>query len=318
LSKVDTAGKFERAFSTAEAMHALDAAITDDMMMRIVPLMNSPLGFLTDRDPEQTDRDGRPLEPYTVSVVKRCLIESVLRGLNPVGNEFNIISARAYITKAGFSRLIREYPGLADLRLKIGVPRMSKSGEGAIVPCSATWTIDGAAQKLPDREIPIRVNRRMGSDAIIGKATRKLLAAVYEQMTGSDHTMPEGEVTDLDVVDTQQATSREADEPTVSDADDAIMGDEGDGNEPTPGEDDNKTDPPSPKPEAEKPALPEKYVAAVSNLAAKAGVDEAKADARLRDFMTRVMNTTPETASDKMITDVAKKVEAGSIMVDKG
>ena len=48
--------------------------------------------------------------------------ETVLRGVRIVGNEFNIISGRPYITKEGFSRLVREWPGLTELRLMPGVP----------------------------------------------------------------------------------------------------------------------------------------------------------------------------------------------------
>ncbi len=183
LQVISADGQFEQTFKMAAGMKKIGEMITADMMTDIMALQNTSLGF-------RTDKEGG----YDVATVKACLIEATLRGVHSVGNEFNIISKRPYITKEGFARLVREYPGLTDLRLSPGVPHM-KNG-GAIVVYKASWKLDGTTQSL-ERELPVRVNKGMGSDAIIGKATRKMLAAIYGQLTGSEHAVPEGEVGDV-------------------------------------------------------------------------------------------------------------------------
>lgn len=186
LGTLNSLGQFEQTFKMAAGIQALDALMTAGMMKDIMALQGRPIGFRTDKDAS----GGYPLD-----VVKDCVIEAVIRGLRTVGNEFNIIAGRLYITKEGMARLVKEYPGLANLKLNLGVP--STQIGGALVECTASWSVDGTPSQLT-RIIPIRVNKGMGADAILGKATRKLLASVYGQLTGSEHALPEGDVIDVD------------------------------------------------------------------------------------------------------------------------
>lgn len=183
LQHMDGASQFEAMFKMAAGMRELRTLITDDAMKDVMQLQNTSLGFRTDKA-----QGG-----YPVDIVKDCVIEASLRGLRPVGNEFNIISGRMYVTKEGFARLVREFPGLSDLKLTPSVPK-TRDG-GALVEFKATWNLHGLPDSLV-REFPVRVNTGMGADAIIGKATRKMLAAIYGQLTGSEHALPEGEVDD--------------------------------------------------------------------------------------------------------------------------
>jgi hypothetical protein len=169
-------GRFERAFCLAAAMRRLRGLVTDQMMADVMALQGSPLGFRTDRD----EAGGYPL-----SVVKEVVIEATLRGLRLVGNEVNIIAGRCYVTKEGLLRLVRNWPGLANLRLDLRAPKIE--GDWALVPCRATWTLYGEPRVLDctaERSIPVRVNKGMIVDAILGKAQRKLLARIYEQLCG--------------------------------------------------------------------------------------------------------------------------------------
>lgn len=182
-------GRFERALVLSDGIKALKGAI-ESVVGEILHLQNSPLGFLTDK------RDTG----YAPNVVAECMVEATLRGVYPVGNEFNIIAGRCYITQNGYKRLVRELPGLTDLKLLPGVPKASVGG--AVVPFRATWKLNGKADAL-DREIPIKMNSGMGVDALIGKATRKMLASIYGQITGSEHSdgdADEGDVTPTHVV----------------------------------------------------------------------------------------------------------------------
>lgn len=192
LATIASYGNFEAALTMATGIEAIERLLTDEAMRPIMRLQNTAIGFRTDRDPAQ----GK--NAYGVEVVRRCLIEAVLRGVRPVGNEFNIISDSCYLTKNGLARLVGEWPGLSDLVLTPSVPRLAGSS-GALVDFAATWRIDGEPVSMirkGDTAIAVRVNKGMGTDAIIGKATRKTLAAIYGRLTGTDNAVPEGEAFD--------------------------------------------------------------------------------------------------------------------------
>lgn len=200
-----TGNPFSQAITMANAIKEIRASLSIDVMNEaIMPLMNTKLGFRTDKDPSRPvwkkGKDGKwaevTPEPYTVETVRECLIEATLRGVPPVGNCWNIISSQTYITKEGFWHLIgKKIEGLTDFKISIGVPKMIKpagdarnasdeEAKGALVPCFATWRLHGKEDRV-EREIPIRVNAQMGADAIMGKAERKILAAAYAQITGT-------------------------------------------------------------------------------------------------------------------------------------
>jgi hypothetical protein len=211
LAALNQYGQFQKAFMMASGIGQLRSMISDDMMDQIMPLMNTSLGFKTDKDPNQTDwKTKKPHIPYSKNIVKDCLIEAVLRGVQPVGNQFNIISAKCYITKEGFTHLLKNLEGLTELRLIFGVPTM-KGDTGAIVEASATWKYNGTEDTYGPRQFGIKVNKAMGVDAIIGKCERKLRKSVYEQITGVN--IVDGDVADLPVVNvTPDAKTSAADE----------------------------------------------------------------------------------------------------------
>lgn len=199
-------GHFGRAFRMAAAIRELQQAITDDMMKDIMRLQGTGLGFLTDKD---NVKDGNGRTGYPIEDVKLVAIEAALMGAYWVGNEFNIISWRPYLTKNFFTRKLREFPGLSDLKLSPGVPVLS-GDKGAFVPYVATWKLNGQEMRIErlltkladgrdlDERICIKVNNGMGADAILGKAERKIKAAIYARLTGSDLT--DGDVDDVNGV----------------------------------------------------------------------------------------------------------------------
>lgn len=174
------------AFATAEAMARLRELMTEPLMKSLMRLMNSPLGF-------KTDRDSQDKSKYTPEQVRDPMIEGMIRGFRPVGNEINIIAGNFYATKQGMERVVREYPGLTDLRLVPGVPHASQ--DGALVTYQASWKLNGqddaieclaaTAAGTPDTRLAVRVNKGMGIDAILGKAKAKMLKRIYERLTGS-------------------------------------------------------------------------------------------------------------------------------------
>lgn len=189
---------FLEGLKMASAIGQMRQMLDENMMAPVMELMNSPLGFRTDKDPAQIDRStGKPNKPYALSVVREAVIEGMIRGVPPVGNCMNIIAGRFYVTKEGFIYLLKkEELGVTDLQRSLEVPKLQ--GEGAVVAAKATWKKDGKPQELT-RTIPIRVNKSMGIDAILGKAERKLLAAVHAQVTGSE--ISDGDATDTPMRD---------------------------------------------------------------------------------------------------------------------
>lgn len=176
---------FERAFLIAKAAQELQLSLTSEYMKPIMALQGNRLGFKTDRDNEPTN--------YPEAVVKHCLIEAVLTGVEPFGNQFNIIAGNCYITKEGFGHLLANMKGL-DYEIIPGLPRINGEKTGAAIVMKITWTINGKTETR-DLELAIRMNQRMGVDAIIGKATRKARKWLHDRLTGVE--IADGDVTDI-------------------------------------------------------------------------------------------------------------------------
>lgn len=188
LALVEGGGQFSAALEVADKMNALREALTPEIMERFMKLQGSALGFKTDKDNENG---------YPVAVVREVLIEATFKGFRLVGNETNVIGGRFYGTREGFEARMRDLSKkglLTDLKITPGIPKTV--GDGAIVHMDATWKWRGKGDSI-SLEIPIRVNKFQGADAILGKARRKLLAAIYSRVTGTEIT--DGEVADGDL-----------------------------------------------------------------------------------------------------------------------
>lgn len=182
---------FHASLNLALAMNQLRSALTPTIMEPMMALMNSPLGFLTDRTGRPNARgESKPL--YDVAVVRDCLIEALLRGFVPVNNEINIIGARCYPAKNGLSRKVKQYPGISDYKDGFTVPRIT-DGKGAVIACWASWKLNGREDEVK-REFAIKGDAYASADSYLGKAQRKLYHAVFERLSGQS--LPEGEVSD--------------------------------------------------------------------------------------------------------------------------
>ena len=186
----------QRTFRIAAAARALNQLITDDMMEDVMSLQNTPVGFLV----AENDKAGNPIN-LPVATVKRVMIEATIKGLRMVGNEVNVFAGgKVYAAQAGLMRLVREWPGISDIRVNI-YPSESR-GQHRVVQCRASFVLDGETRTFDftgNRAIPIRVNAGMGEDAIQGKAKRKLFAKLYESLCGVSHELVEDD--NFDTVD---------------------------------------------------------------------------------------------------------------------
>ncbi|MBO4620332.1 MAG: hypothetical protein J5654_09515 [Victivallales bacterium] len=177
---------FAKMFRVGAAVQQLTALLTPQIMEPIMALQNSPLGFLTD------SKTGG----YPVDTVRAAVIQAAIEGLSVTGNEFNILAGRMYITKNGMKRKLSQIPGLRK-HVTPGIPKTHPNGGGAIVPVHVDWTYNGE-HNTQDMEFAVKMNSGMGADALIGKATRKALAWLYEEITGN--AVSDGDVADMEPI----------------------------------------------------------------------------------------------------------------------
>ena len=205
---------FERTIALGIAMNDFRDALTDGMIQSIKKLENTKIGFRTDNP------NGYPPE-----VIRDCVIEASIHGLQCVGNHFNIIAGNFYVTKEGLIYLLRQIPGLADIKIKhkpAEIRENSTSGrardgreytkierEGLVVSeLSYTWQGKKYTETL---EHVIRVNSGMSQDAILGKAERKVRAWLYNLLNDSNVEIgAEPAVIPGDVVDVQEVPPPDA------------------------------------------------------------------------------------------------------------
>jgi len=185
---------FKKAYVVAQAVGELKTLLNDNYMKPIMDLQGNKLGFKTDRD-----KDGG----YSLDIVKNCLIEAVLTGVEPVGNQFNIIKGQCYITKEGFKHLLSKQKGLW-YNIVPNLPRINSESTSAAIVMDIQWSIDGGNKNKSSMDIPIKVNKLMGTDAVIGKATRKARAWLFNTITGCE--IGDGDASDLEVIEVKPQT----------------------------------------------------------------------------------------------------------------
>ncbi|MBQ7022998.1 MAG: hypothetical protein IJN29_05415 [Akkermansia sp.] len=194
-------GNFARTFALGAAMADLREALDERVMASIMKLQNTKLGFRTDME-----------RGYPVHVVRDAVIEATVWGLQCVGNQFNIIAGGFYATKEGYTYLLRNMPGLEDMRFvyhpavigesstsgtrKDGTPYQKIEREGKTV-VDVSWVYQGVRDE-ERLEFCIRVNAGMSQDAILGKAERKAKKWLFERLT--DRQLPDGEADEVYVV----------------------------------------------------------------------------------------------------------------------
>jgi hypothetical protein len=193
-------GNFARTIAYGMAVAELREALDERVMKALMKLKNSKMGFRTDEGPKTG--------VYSMEVVRDAVIEAATLGLQCVGNQFNILGGNMYVTKEGFTFLLRELVKqgrLQDMRFvyhpaeikESSTQGVSRSGEvyqkiereGLVkVEVSCVWDGKRVDECL---EFVIRVNAGMSQDAVLGKAERKAKAWLYNYLT--DQAVSDGE-----------------------------------------------------------------------------------------------------------------------------
>ena len=193
-------GEFERALVQCKAIEAIEQLLPPEILQQFVRLMDSPYGFKTDRNSNNTD--GTKKSAYPLEVVRSCIIQAWLAGATIQGNQFNIIAGNSYLTKVFYRKAILATKGVADLRLTIGTPQRY-GDSSAVCEAKAEWSYFGKPQVLKflkteelDARIVVNTFHSNGPDAIRGRVESKLYQRVFSVLTGLNHEADEAVETD--------------------------------------------------------------------------------------------------------------------------
>lgn len=173
---------FGGAFVAAGVVRLLREAMTPEVMNQVfMPLMNTKIGFLTDRNGKIDKKTGRARDPYTMDTVRDCIIDAAALGLLPTGNQFNIIADRMYPTKEGYTYLLKKM-GVKYV-IEKSYPQMQ--AQYADVQCRVSYKYKDEINSFTVK-LNIKKDDFSSVEQIQGKAERKAKKALYEYITGTD------------------------------------------------------------------------------------------------------------------------------------
>lgn len=199
---------FEKAYVVSDAIGKLRAMLTEEYMKPIMNLQGSKLGFRTDKD---KNKDGSKGPGYPMEVVRDCLIDAVLIGLQPTGNEFNIISGQMYPTKEGCGALLARNFSEVKYSIITGLPRVNNEKTSCAFELEISWEVNGEKfmEKVPK---PIKIDSWTSVDAMVGKAERKGRAWLISRLSGVEITDGETEDANAEVLSTSKVPKSEEEE----------------------------------------------------------------------------------------------------------
>lgn len=180
---------FGKAFVAVGIVHKLREALSDEVMTQVfMPLMNTKVGFLTDR-PQM--KNGQIVKPaYTINEVRDALIEGIMMGLTPTENRMNIIGGRAYPTNEGYTYLLKvnRVKYLLDTSFDKGINPTS-----AEIPVKINYEYEGKKSSF-SIIATVKKDSYASQDALRGKAERKAKKSLFEYITGSDFGLSENTI----------------------------------------------------------------------------------------------------------------------------
>lgn len=176
------------AFQAVCVVQQLRMALSDEVMNAVfVPLMNTTIGFRTDKDPnkpaKQKDGSYKAPAPYPMAVVRDCLIDAISIGLMPTGNQFNIIAGRMYPTKEGYTALLKKIG--CKYIISVGQDQQKPDAPFAEIPCKINydWNGDKGGYTFI---ATVKKDSYSSADQLRGKAERRAKKSLYEYLTGCD------------------------------------------------------------------------------------------------------------------------------------
>jgi len=181
-TSLQIASNFGAAFEAVILVKNLRDLLTDEVIKEVfMPLMNTRIGFLTDRS-GKPNKNGTVMPLYSVSEVRDCLIDGIGMGLLPTGNQMNIISGRAYPTKEGYTALLKREN--VKYLINVGVDK-NVSQDYAEVPVVINYEHNGEKKSM-QTAVTVKKDSYSFMDQIKGKAERRAKKVLYEYITGTD------------------------------------------------------------------------------------------------------------------------------------
>lgn len=182
-SSMQIVNNFGAAFTAVNVITLLREALTDEVMTKVfMPLMNTKVGFLTDRNGKPRSNNRPALPKYSIDVVRDCIIDAVSIGLLPTGNQFNIIAERMYPTKEGYTSLLKKL-GVKYL-IEVSYDKSQTAGF-AEIPCKINYEY-GNEKKSFTIIATVKKDDYSSPDQLRGKAERRAKKSLYEYITGCD------------------------------------------------------------------------------------------------------------------------------------
>lgn len=173
---------FGAAFTAVNVVSLLREALTDEVMQKVfIPLMNTKVGFLTDRTGRRK-KNGETDPPYSIDVVRDAIIDGVCIGLVPTGNQINIIAERMYPTKEGYTALLKKVG--CKYFLNIGYDK-GQNQTFAEIPVTINYEYKNEKKSF-QITATVKKDGYSSHDQLRGKAERRAKKILYEFLTGCD------------------------------------------------------------------------------------------------------------------------------------
>lgn len=185
----DGANSVSEEIEVAFAMRDILEMLTPEVMAPIKALMNTSIGFKTDRDPSVwNNKLNKYNEPYPDETVKRCFAESRLRGLHVIGGEWAILVGSCFPCQPGLERKVKTLTS-GSFEYSNDAPVFGP--KQAVVRFRGKWKLKGESFDIgtrPEDSCEFSVNCYDGTmpAAVVGKGYRMLLARVLKRITGKN------------------------------------------------------------------------------------------------------------------------------------
>ena len=164
---------FALSIARANVASIIRESLSDDMMKGVFDMENKKYGFLTDKT---------GTEKYTKEVIKDCFIEASMKGVEPTGNQFNIISGKCYVTKEGCREILKKNKVQYEL-----FPSFSKKIEngGTVLPVRVEWVNDLGKKEFRELILSVQGHDKVSEAARKGMAERDAMAWLIDHLTNN-------------------------------------------------------------------------------------------------------------------------------------
>jgi len=183
-----------QALQLAKGLSDLKKALLQPQVLSIIKeLMNTPTGFVTDRDPNKPVKNKKTGQwetpkPYPDVVVVECVADAMSKGLTIHNNEFNIIVGRMYPAQAGFTRTLAEFK--REHKIKAGYMPSIPKNQGGTFYCEALVWWQKQGEERQEEKISWNL-AAFSEDAALGKVKKRANEWLFNELSGNTWTSAE-------------------------------------------------------------------------------------------------------------------------------